>query len=154
MALMISAIVKTPMAAMTVMPFMLIVQLVFAGFIALPESLEDVTKLMISKWGVRSLCVISDYNSLPAVVVWNKMASSGDKIALGGGVSLRDVMIIAEQEGMRDTILAKLGEANARADFAATADNLMLSWSALAGFVVIFAVVTVVFLEYVDRDGR
>ncbi len=30
MALMISAIVKTPMAAMTVMPFMLIVQLVFA----------------------------------------------------------------------------------------------------------------------------
>ena len=153
MALMISAIVKTPMAAMTVMPFMLIVQLVFAGFIQLPEMLSDVTKLMVSKWGVQGLCVISNYNDLPAVVVWNKMVSSGDKIELGGGVSLRDVMTIIDEQGMRDTILQKLGEANARADFAATVDNLFSSWMHLVFFAFLYAMITTVFLEFIDKDA-
>ncbi len=154
MALMISAIVKTPMAAMTVMPFMLILQLVFAGFIQLPEKLADVTKLMVSKWGVRGLCVISDYNNLPAVVVWNKMVSSGDKIELGGGVSLKDVMTTIEENGMRDVILNKLGEANARADFARTFDNLWDSWEAMIVFSVTYAIITVLFLEFIDKDTR
>ncbi len=77
MALMISAIVHSQMAAMTVMPFMLIIQLVFSGFIMLPDYLKDVSRLMISKWGVQGLCVISDYNSLPAVMIWNKMSACG-----------------------------------------------------------------------------
>ena len=154
MALMISAIVKTPMAAMTVMPFMLIIQLVFAGFIQLPEMLADVTKLMLSKWGVQGLCVISGYNSLPATMVWNKMVSSGDKIALGGGVSVKDVMSIIDQEGMRDSILQKLGESNARADFASTIDNLVSGWMHLVFFAVLYAVITIVFLEFIDKDSR
>ena len=154
MALMISAIVKTPMAAMTVMPFMLIIQLVFAGFIQLPETLSDVTKLMLSKWGVQGLCVISNYNDLPAVVIWNKMVSSGDKIKLGGGVSLRDMLAIVEEQGMRDTILQKLGEANTRADFAATADNLVSGWMHLMFFAFLYAMITILFLEFIDKDSR
>ena len=154
MALMISAIVKTPMAAMTVMPFMLIIQLVFAGFIQLPEKLSDITKLMVSKWGVQSLCVISNYNDLPAVVIWNKMVSSGDKIELGGGVSLRDMMAIVEEQGMRDTILQKLGETNARADFTATVDNLTSGWMHLMFFAFLYAMITILFLEFIDKDSR
>ncbi|MBO4890261.1 MAG: ABC transporter permease [Lachnospiraceae bacterium] len=154
MALMISAIVKTPMAAMTVMPFMLILQLVFAGFIQLPEKLADVTKLMVSKWGVRGLCVISDYNNLPAVVVWNKMVSSGDKIELGGGVSLKDVMSTIEENGMRDVILKKLGEANARMDFERTFNNLWACWEAMLVFSLTYAIITVIFLEFIDKDTR
>ena len=154
MALMISAIVKTPMAAMTVMPFMLIIQLVFAGFIQLPAMLSDVTKLMVSKWGVAGLCVISNYNDLPAVVVWNNVVSSADKIKLGGGVSLRDVMSIAEEQGMSGMIEQKLGEANARADFASTIDNLSKCWLALILFTFIYAIITIVFLEFIDRDSR
>lgn len=153
LALMISSIVRTPMAAMTVMPFMLIVQLVFAGFFTLPSMLTDVSDLMISKWGVQSLCVIGDYNNLPAVVVWNKLVSSGDKIEVGG-VTVKDVMAVAEEQGMRDTILAKLGEANRRADFDANLVNLIDCWMHLILFAVIFAVVTVVFLEFIDRDKR
>lgn len=154
LALMISSIVKTSMMAMTVMPFMLIVQLVFAGFIQLPEKLADVTKLMISKWGVRAFCTISGYNDLPAVVVWNKMVSAGDKIDLGGGVSLRDAMSIVEEQGMRDTVLQKLGEANARADFAATPENISTCWLALMWFTLFYAIIAVIFLEFIDRDSR
>jgi len=154
MALMISAIVHTQMTAMTVMPFMLIIQLVFSGFIALPEALSDVTKLMLSKWGVQGLCVISGYNDLPAVMVWNKMSSSGDKIDIGGGVSLKDVMDIVEEQGMRETVLQKLGQANQRADFASTVENLTESWAFLITLAAVFAIVTIVFLEFIDRDKR
>ena len=154
MALMISAIVKNSMAAMTVMPFMLIIQLVFAGFIALPAALSDVTKLMLSKWGVAGLCVIGDYNNLPAVMIWNRMYAAGDKIDVGGGLNVKDIIDLIEEQGMRDTILAKLGEANARPDFAATAENLLKCWGALIWFAVIYAVITIVFLEFIDKDSR
>ncbi len=153
LALMISAIVHTPMAAMTVMPFMLIVQLVFAGFFTLPEMLNDVSELMISKWGVQGVCVLADYNELPAVVVWNKLVSSGDKIDVGG-ISVKDMMAIAEEEGYRDVILEKLGKANQRDDFAAYEVNLINCWLHLVIFVIVFAVVTIVFLEFIDHDKR
>lgn len=153
-ALMVSAIVKTSTAAMTVMPFILIIQLVLSGFIALPEALSDATSLMLSKWGVMSLCVISDYNSLPAVMIWNKMAASGDRIDLGGGVTMGQLLGIVEQQGMRDTILQKLGEANAREDFAANVVNLGSSWGHLLLFTAVYAVIAVVFLEFIDKDSR
>ena len=153
-ALMVSAIVRSSTAAMTVMPFILIVQLVLSGFIALPEALSDVTRLMLSKWGVMSMCVISDYNSLPAVMIWNKMVASGDRIQLGGGVSMQDLLGIVQEQGMRDTVLQKLGEAHSREDFAATVDNLAKSWGHLLIFIFIYAVITVVFLEFIDKDSR
>ena len=154
MALMISAIVKTPMAAMTVMPFMLIIQLVFSGFIVLPEKLADISKLMLSKWGVQGLCVISGYNNLPATMIWNKMNSAGDKISVGGGVTVKDIMTVIQDNNLRDTLLKKLGEANQRPDFASTVDNLVQSWVNLIWFSIVFAIVTIVFLEYIDKDSR
>ena len=153
-ALMVSSIVKTSTAAMTVMPFILIVQLVLSGFIALPAALSDATSLMLSKWGVMSMCVISDYNSLPAVMIWNKMVASGDRIDLGGGISMGQLLGIVEEQGMRDTILQKLGEANAREDFAANLTNLVNSWGHLIAFTVVYAVIAVVFLEFIDKDSR
>ena len=154
MALMISAIVHSQMAAMTVMPFMLIIQLVFSGFIALPESVAEISSLMLSKYGVQGLSVISDYNSMPAVMVWNKMYSAGDKVDIGGGVTLKDVMQIVQDQGMQDTVLKKLGEANQRADFASTLSTMTDCWKTLLILSVVFVVVTVVFLEFIDRDKR
>ena len=154
MALMISAIVHSEMAAMTVMPFVLIIQLVFSGFIALPESFSEVSDLMLSKWGVQSLCVICDYNKLPAVMIWNKMSSGGDRIDIGGGITVKDIMNIVDEQGMRETVLQKLGEANQRADFAATPENLFQSWGHLFVLAIVFIVVTITFLEFIDRDKR
>lgn len=154
MALMVSAIVKTQMSAMTVMPFMLIIQLVFSGFIALPSALSDVTDLMLSKWGVQAICASANYNDKPAVMIWNKMVSSGGNVNIGGITTLKDVLTALDEQGMRDTILKKLGEASQRSDFASTANNLATCWSYLVIFTMVFALVAVVFLEYIDRDKR
>ncbi len=154
MALMISAIVKTQMAAMTVMPFMLIIQLVFSGFLALPAALTDVSDLMISKWGAQALCATSRYNDLQAVMIWNKMAASGDNIDIGGFATIKDVMNFIDEQGMRDTVLNKLSEASKRPDFDSTFTNLLGCWGHLILFMIVFAIITVVFLEYIDRDKR
>ncbi len=154
MALMISAIVHSQMSAMTVMPFMLIIQLVFSGFIALPNAISDISKLMLSKWGVQSLCSISDYNNLPAVMIWNKMYSGGDNISIMDGLTLKNVMDVVIDNGMQETVLENLSKTQARDDFAFSIANVAESWGYLILFTVVFAVITVAVLEYIDKDKR
>ncbi len=71
-----------------------------------------------------------------------------------GGVTVKDIMNIVEEQGMRDTVLQKLSEANSREDFVASVQNLAESWRYLLMLGVVFAIVTVVFLEFIDRDKR
>ena len=56
LGLCISSIVKTPYAAMKVMPFVMILQIAFAGvFLELPEKLSGISKLTLSKWGTNAM---------------------------------------------------------------------------------------------------
>lgn len=153
LALMISALVHTTTTAMTVMPFMLIVQLVFAGYFSIPDVLKDVTDMMISKWGTQGLCALARYNDLPAVLIWNRMVAAGN-VDIGGMMKLSDVMRMIEENGLRDRVLSELGKATQNAAYVSTADNLMSCWGHLAAFSLVFAFLTVVFMEFIDRDRR
>lgn len=65
LGLMISCIVKTPQTAMTVMPFVLILQLIMSGMIfELKGFTEKVSYLMISKWGLNAICITANANTL------------------------------------------------------------------------------------------
>lgn len=79
-SLFISSIVRTTTAAMTVMPFILIFQLVFSGGVfALPRSIESLSYLTISHYGLQSITAQSGYNDLPMQSAWetlNKMKNS------------------------------------------------------------------------------
>ncbi len=153
LALMVSAIVHTTTTAMTVMPFMLIVQLVFAGYFSIPEALSQVTDLMISKWGTQGLCALGHYNELPAVLIWNRMKAAGT-VDLGGVMKLSDVMNMIEENGMRDRVLAELGKASQNANYVSTPENLIICWAHLLAFIGVFAFITIVFMEFIDRDKR
>lgn len=153
LALMISAIVHTTTTAMTVMPFMLIVQLVFAGYFSIPALLNDVMDMMISKWGTQALCALSHYNDLPAVIIWNRLVAAGN-VDLGGVMTLSEAMTLIEKNGYRDTVLAELGKASRNPDYVSSAENLMACWGYLVVFAFIFAFITVVFMEFIDRDKR
>ncbi|MDO5476292.1 MAG: ABC transporter permease [Eubacteriales bacterium] len=60
MAILVSCIVKDPNSAMTVMPFVLIIQLVMSGVIFDLEGISDkISNLTISKWGMNALMSIS-----------------------------------------------------------------------------------------------
>ncbi len=65
LGLMISCIVKTPQTAMTVMPFVLILQLTLSGMIfELKGFTEKLSYLMVSKWGLNAICITSNVNKM------------------------------------------------------------------------------------------
>jgi hypothetical protein len=65
LGIMISSIVRTPNTAMTVMPFVLIIELVMCGYIFHLEGFsETISNLTVSKWTMYALCTIADVNAL------------------------------------------------------------------------------------------
>lgn len=74
LSLCVSCIVRTTTAAMTVMPFLLIIQLIFSGgMFQLGDDAKILTNFTISKWGMESLCIQGNYNELPMVSTWNML---------------------------------------------------------------------------------
>ena len=70
MALFISSLCHTTTTAMTVMPFVLIFQLIFSGgLIPLPEFADPITNLTISCPGIRAMGAQVNMNSLPYSMV-------------------------------------------------------------------------------------
>ena len=74
MSLWISTLAKTTTTAMTIMPFVLIFQLVFAGgLLSLPAWTERITPFTISNPAVKVIAAQGGYNQLPTVAIWNKV---------------------------------------------------------------------------------
>lgn len=73
-SLWISTLVHNTTTAMSIMPFILIAQLVFSGGIfQLPAWSNSISKLMISHYGVRCIAAQADYNNRPMVTAWNTL---------------------------------------------------------------------------------
>lgn len=154
LALMISAIAKTTTTAMTVMPFLLIVQLVFSGgFFSLPDSAEPLTDFTIAKWGLISLCAQGNYNSLPMVTVWNSAVKMKD-IEIEGQKPLKIVLQSIEENGQREEILRQSGLQNQNPKYNFDLKIVLKCWKALLFWIVIYVAVATLFLEYIDKDKR
>lgn len=69
LGLLVSCIVRNENTAMTVMPFLLIAEMVFANVIFHLEGFtERLSALMISRWGLAALCVTADFNGLVIIL--------------------------------------------------------------------------------------
>ena len=72
MSLWISSLSHTTTAAMTIMPVILIVQLVFSGgMMSLPERAEPVTRAIISNYGLKLIATQANYNAQPLGSAWS-----------------------------------------------------------------------------------
>ena len=75
MSLFLSSISHTTTSAMTLMPFVLIFQLVFSGgIIPLPAWSQTLSNFTISNYGIKAITSQGGYNELPMTVVWNAVA--------------------------------------------------------------------------------
>ena len=154
MALMVSCIVRTTTTAMTVMPFLLIFQLVFSGgFFELSGIAEYVKYATISHWGMDSLCAIGRYNELPMVSLWNTLVGIKN-VEILGQKPIKEILVYMEKNGLRDTFLKWCGENNMDPLYASTASNLLTCWGLMILLTVIFAIVAVIALKFIDRDKR
>ena len=92
MSLFLSSISRTTTGAMTLMPFVLIFQLVFSGgIIPLPEWSRPLSNFTISNYGIRALAAQSGYNELPMTTVWNTLSGMMDT-EIGGTVTIEELM--------------------------------------------------------------
>ena len=84
MSLFISALCHTTTAAMTVMPVVLIIQLVFSGgLMNLPARLEPVSNYTITNVGLKLIACEADYNHLELSSGWNTMVQMKDTAIRG-----------------------------------------------------------------------
>ena len=154
MALKVSCVVRTTTAAMTAMPFLLIFQLVFSGgFFDLAGPAEKVKYATISHWGMDALSAIGRFNEQPMVTLWNTLVTFKN-VEVYGERPLLKILIETEQRGSREEFLRWSGSYTMKTAYEATISNVASYWLALLFLLLLFAVVAVIALKFIDRDKR
>jgi hypothetical protein len=138
---------------MTVMPFLLIYQLIFSGnFFALGAA-DFIKVTTISHWGTDSLCAIGRYNEQPMVSLWNTLVQFKDA-DFYGEKPLLYVLQAVEKNGMLNDFLKWSGQNNLKPAYEAIPANVLPAWGAILLMIVIFTAVAVIALKFIDKDKR
>ena len=137
LGLLVSCIVKTENAAMTVMPFVLIVQLVMCGFMfVLPKYAEPIKEVTLSKWGMSAICSTADVNELPNYVTLAKL----DEIK-----KVNPEVKDWKEAGIKQEIDKQ---------YKAEVKNITTAWGVLAGYSILYGIIGSLMLKLVDKDKR
>lgn len=154
MSLMLSCIAKNTTSAMTIMPFVLIFELLFSGGVfELSGIAEKFTSLSIVKWSINCLCAQAKFNELPMVSIWNK-AKSLQGVEFYGAHPVKEIMDYLANNGYANEITLWMGQHNQVADYATSHTNIFTCWLSLCVFAVLFIVLSVLILKKVDHDKR
>lgn len=154
LALLVSAFARTTTTAMTIMPFLLIVQLLFSGgFFNLPQEATPFTYLTATKWGLTAMCAQGDYNSLPMVTVWNSALKMKD-VEVEGEKPLLTMFQYIEENDMRDDLLMETAKQNQNPEYNFDPNIVLKCWGWLIIWTVVYAALAVVLLEFIDKDKR
>ncbi len=175
LSLMISCIAKTTTAAMTIMPFMLIFELLFSGTVfKLEGNINKLNDLSVAKWGIQCICAQSKYNDLPMVTLWNQIfrykdITITDIIPLAKlNTSVREKLILNELKDTQplnemikhmstDDIYnfnMKISSLNANPDYVLSANTVGNCWLALILTAFLAICIAIIALEFIDRDKR
>ena len=153
LALMVSCIVHSTTTAMTVMPFLLIIQLVFAGsiFPLNRPTAKLIANFTISNWGINSINIAADYNSQKSSAIYaaiDGMSGSDENDML---TKVKNAMEIPEvKERIESYTATKLYVE----EYEYTKENLLKCWGILALFAAAYALIGLIALEFVDKDKR
>ena len=154
LSLMLSCIAKNTTAAMTMMPFMLIFELLFSDTVfELPSNIKKLADLSIAKWGITAICSQSNYNSQPMISVWN-MLSKFWSVEVNGRKPIYEIMKAIEDSGNRENFNATIGYYSQKADYVMSRTNILNCWMVIIMFTLIFMIVAILALENVDKDKR
>ena len=153
LALMVSCIVHSTTTAMTVMPFLLIIQLVFAGsiFPLNRPTAQLIANFTISNWGINSINIAADYNSQKSSAIYTAfdgMTSDGENDML---TKVKNAMEIPE---VKDRIESYTATKLYKEEFEYSKENLLRCWGILALFAAVYALIGLIALEFVDKDKR
>jgi ABC-2 type transporter. len=152
LSLFVSAVAKTTTAAMTVMPLILMVQLIFSGnMFSLPKSMNGISSLMISNHGTAAICAEVDFNNLPSSAGWNmlkKVGNNSDDPNVSLMIEQMEVM------GYDKVINEEVRKSNFKEAYVGTPENIEHRWKMQIIFIFFFAALSVIALEFIDKDKR
>lgn len=135
--LMISSIVKTENAAMTIMPFALIIELVLAGLMfQLPEDAEFLKSFTVSRWGLQAICTSADINEIPTWDTYEKMKEFA--LDPNSYSSWKDLGLTQQYD----------------IDYDGTSQHLLLCWLMLILHTTSYLTIGTISLKLVDLDKR
>lgn len=128
MSLFISSISHTTTGAMTVMPFVLIFQLVFSGgLLPLPDWTKPLANFTISNYGIKAIASQSGYNEAPMVTLWKTLDKMRNN-EIGGTVTLGQILDLLDSQAVekrRDTEVMKSFTVGEVADILSKADEML-----------------------------
>ncbi len=153
LALMVSCIVHTTTTAMTVMPFLLIIQLVFAGSI-FPLSRPTanlIANFTISNWGINAVNIAADYNSQKSSAVY---AAIGSMKVDGEDDMMQKIQNVLELEEVKDKLETYTATKLQVEAYNYTKENLATCWAILTSFAAVYALIGLLVLEFIDKDKR
>ncbi|MCQ2457874.1 MAG: ABC transporter permease [Clostridia bacterium] len=108
LSLLVSAIAHSTTAAMTVMPFLLIFQLVFSGGIfTLPAWANGLSNITISNYGLRCIAAQADYNHLPLAAGWDSLVKIEDE-PISGETTAGELLSVAGKLTGDDSRLSQI----------------------------------------------
>ena len=152
LALLVSCIAHTTTTAMTIIPFLLVIQLVFAGgvFPLKKPFSQQASKITISNWGIKAINIAANHNGQKSVAIKTAlegMKNSDDELVQ----KMMDVLAIQEIEDDLGTFTAQNMQMK---DFEYTKGNLLACWGILLAFGILYAGIGTAFLEGIDKDKR
>ncbi|MBE6122051.1 MAG: ABC transporter permease [Erysipelotrichaceae bacterium] len=154
MSLAISSLVRNTTTAMTLMPFMMMFQLVFSGgLIHLEGAAAHLTKFTIAKWGLENLCALGNFNSQPMVTLWNTIWKFR-AMNIEGYEPVKEFTDMILRENRLNEFLQESGSYTQVAAYAFEPSTVLNCWKYLILFAMIFAAAAVLLLQNVDRDKR
>ena len=88
LSLLLSCLAHTTTTAMTIMPFVLIFQLVFSGGIfELPAWSQSLSRFTISNYALKAFASQADYNGAPMMTAWNMVQKMRER-EVGGSITV------------------------------------------------------------------
>ncbi len=152
LALMVSCIAHTTTTAMTIMPFLLVIQLVFAGtvFPLQRRGARLLSKFTVSNWGINAVNIAADYNSQDSIAIYtaiDSMKDSDDEL-------MQKIHGVMDIEEIRKRIQAYTAEKLQEENFEYTKENLLKNWGVLLLFSACYVMIGTLVLEFIDKDKR
>lgn len=156
LGLMVSALVKSTTTAMTIMPFILIIQLIFSGTIfALTGPAKTVSDLTIAKWGQRVLNIEANLNELPSELLDSEIEMINEQEEIN---QIREMLppdyVEQFDEALYAHIQEYLHEKTYRKIYEYKPELVLKRWGYLVIFTLIYGLICVISLEFIDRDKR
>ena len=152
----VSSLVHSTTTAMTVMPFILIVQLIFSGSIfPLTGAAKTISNLTISKWGQRVLCIETNLNELPSELFDSQIEMLQElPIVQDAKEILPEEFVTKIETGMEESLQDFLHDYTYRKIYEYEEELVLRRWGYLLLFTAAYALVCVISLEFIDRDKR